>query len=156
MDTMGMDTMGMDTTAREGHSTVELVRTTIDVVETQIDELLKVTPQLNPNAVYTVWIGANDLLQNLQAASMGLITSADALHSRAYGIAVAKHGLFGDDSLGFAVTRPIQIYSGVANLTAADGVDDEGNLIIGHERLSLGTSTPETEMGFLSKPRVSL
>jgi subtilisin family serine protease len=82
----------------------------------------------------------------------GLITSADALHSRAYGIAVAKHGLFGDDSLGFAVTRPIQIYSGGANITAADGVDDNGNLIIGHEHLSLATSTPETdiELGYVT------
>ena len=82
----------------------------------------------------------------------GIISSADALHSRAYGIAVAKHGLFGDDSLGFAVTRPIQIYSGGANLTAADGVDDNGNLIIGHEHLSLATSTPETdiELGYVT------
>ena len=45
---------------------------------TQSDELLKATPNLNPNAVYTVWIGANDLLQNLQAAGMGSITSAQA------------------------------------------------------------------------------
>lgn len=45
---------------------------------TQIDELLKASPKLNPNAVYTVWIGANDLLQNLQEASAGAITSADA------------------------------------------------------------------------------
>ncbi len=82
----------------------------------------------------------------------GLITSADALHSRAYGIAVAKHGLFGNDSLGFAVTRPIQIYAGGANVTAADDVDDEGNLIIGHEHLSLATQTPETdiELGYVT------
>ncbi|HSZ75074.1 MAG TPA: S8 family peptidase [Rhizomicrobium sp.] len=82
----------------------------------------------------------------------GLITSADALHSRAYGIAVAKHGLFGNDSLGFAVTRPIQIYNGGANITAADGVDDSGNLIIGHEHLSLATQTPETdiELGYVT------
>ena len=45
---------------------------------TQIDELLRANPTLNPNAIYTVWIGANDLLQNLQAANMGLITPAEA------------------------------------------------------------------------------
>ena len=82
----------------------------------------------------------------------GIISSADALHSRAYGIAVAKHGLFGDDSLGFAVTRPIQIYSGAADITAADGVDANGNITIGHEHLSLATSTPETdiELGYVT------
>jgi outer membrane lipase/esterase len=42
----------------------------------QIDELLKATPNLNPNALYTVWIGANDVLVNTQAAGAGLITPA--------------------------------------------------------------------------------
>jgi outer membrane lipase/esterase len=42
----------------------------------QIDELLHATPMLNPNAVYSVWIGANDVLVNVQAAGAGLITPA--------------------------------------------------------------------------------
>ena len=38
----------------------------------------------------------------------GLATSfnPDAVHTRSYGIAIAKSGLFGDDALGFAVSRP--------------------------------------------------
>jgi len=39
----------------------------------QIDELLHATPALNPNAVYTVWIGANDILVNVQAAAAGVL-----------------------------------------------------------------------------------
>ena len=42
----------------------------------QIDELLHATPTLNPNAVYTVWIGANDIFVNVSAAGAGLITAA--------------------------------------------------------------------------------
>ncbi len=42
----------------------------------QIDELLHATPTLNPNAVYTVWIGANDILVNVSAAGSGLLTAA--------------------------------------------------------------------------------
>jgi outer membrane lipase/esterase len=42
----------------------------------QIDELLHATPALNPNAVYTVWIGANDIFVNVSAAGAGLITAA--------------------------------------------------------------------------------
>jgi hypothetical protein len=39
--------------------------------------------------------------------------SFDTLHSRAYGIAIAKNGLFGDDALGLAVSRPA--FAGVGN-----------------------------------------
>jgi outer membrane lipase/esterase len=42
----------------------------------QIDELLRATPTLNPDAVYTVWIGANDIFVNLAAAGAGFITAA--------------------------------------------------------------------------------
>jgi outer membrane lipase/esterase len=43
---------------------------------TQVDELLRATPRLDPNALYTVWIGANDGLQNFSAALAGQITLA--------------------------------------------------------------------------------
>jgi outer membrane lipase/esterase len=42
----------------------------------QIDELLHATPTLNPNAVYSVWIGANDIFVNVAAAGAGQITAA--------------------------------------------------------------------------------
>jgi len=47
-------------------------------VSTQISELLSAMPSLNPNALYSIWIGANDLQQNLQAVAAGQITSAQA------------------------------------------------------------------------------
>jgi subtilisin family serine protease len=77
-----------------------------------------------------------------------LITSATDLRSRSYGVAVAKHGLFGDnDSLGLALSRPIQVYSGSANLIAATG-DNNGALSYSHETLSLASRTPETDLEF--------
>lgn len=77
-----------------------------------------------------------------------LIRSAGNLHSRAYGIAVAKHGLFGDDSLGFAVTRPIQIYAGAVDL----GAVDRSALNSALDRISLATAKPETdiELGYVT------
>ena len=42
----------------------------------QIDELLHATPTLNPNAVYAVWIGANDIFVNVSAAGAGLISAS--------------------------------------------------------------------------------
>jgi hypothetical protein len=38
--------------------------------------------------------------------------SGDAVRSDAYGIGLAKKGLFGDDALGIALSRPLQIYTG--------------------------------------------
>jgi outer membrane lipase/esterase len=42
----------------------------------QIDELLQATPKLDPNTLYTVWIGANDIFVNVGAAAAGQITPA--------------------------------------------------------------------------------
>ena len=92
-------------------------------------------------------------LTQLDLKSSGLITGSDNLHSRAYGVAVAKHGLFADDdSLGMAVSRPVQIYSGGIDLAAANSIDDAGNLVLGHEHVSLASSTPETdfELGYVT------
>ena len=72
-------------------------------------------------------------ITQLDLKPSSLFSSATDLHSRAYGIAVAKHGLFGEDSLGFAVTRPIQIYSGSAEITAADGVDANNDLVLNRD-----------------------
>jgi outer membrane lipase/esterase len=40
----------------------------------QIDQLLQATPKLDPNTLYTVWIGANDIFANVAAAGAGQIT----------------------------------------------------------------------------------
>jgi len=92
-------------------------------------------------------------ITQLDLSSSSLMSNADTLHSRAYGVAVAKHGLFGDDdSLGLAISRPVQIYAGGVELTAATSIDDNGNLVASHERVSLASSTPETdfELGYVT------
>lgn len=72
-------------------------------------------------------------------------TSTDSLQSRAYGFAVAKHGLFGDDdSLGLAVSRPLQVYAGGAGL-AGDGFDTPANLGTGRQYAGL-TNSAETDL----------
>jgi hypothetical protein len=91
-------------------------------------------------------------ITQLDLRPSGLFSQATDLRSRSYGIAVAKHGLFGDDSLGFAVTRPIQIYSGTADITAANGVNANNDLMLNSERISLAGIKPETdiELGYVT------
>lgn len=96
----------------------------------------------------------NEGITQLSLKPNALVSAADTLHSRAYGFAVAKHGLFGeDDSLGLAVTRPLQIYAGGVTFSAADGVDSNtGDLKVGHQYVSLASGTPETdfELGYVT------
>lgn len=47
-----------------------------------------------------------------------LVGKSDSLRSEAYGIGLAKTGLFGDDALGIALSRPLQIYTGSNNFGA--------------------------------------
>jgi subtilisin family serine protease len=82
-----------------------------------------------------------------------LLSGADTLHSRSYGVAIAKKGLFGDDdSIGMAVSRPVQIYAGGVTITAADGIDANNNLTVASEHVSLASQTPETdfELGYVT------
>ncbi len=43
------------------------------------------------------------------------VGNPDSLRSQAYGIAIAKSGLFGADAFGVAVSQPLQVYAGTAN-----------------------------------------
>jgi subtilisin family serine protease len=81
----------------------------------------------------------------LQANS--LVDGADTLHSSSYGMGIAKFGVFEDaDSIGLAMTRPIHVTQGGVDLTAATGVDEDGNVTMGHEHVSLSSATPETDL----------
>ena len=80
-------------------------------------------------------------------------SSSDTLQSRAYGFTIAKHGLFGDDnSLGFAISRPLQVYAGGVDMSVADGFDAADNWKTGRGFKSFSSATPETdlELGYVT------
>jgi hypothetical protein len=76
----------------------------------------------------------------------GLGVASDSLHNRSYGIAVAKRGLFGNDAMGLAVTRPAG--SG-DDLALVSGIN--GSQFIQGDRL-LENRAPETdfELGYVT------
>lgn len=91
----------------------------------------------------------NEGITQLNLRPNGILSGTDTLHSRAYGMAVAKHGLFsGNDSLGLAVTRPLQIYAGGVDLATAAGVGSNRNLLIGRDHVLLSGGAPETDVEF--------
>ena len=85
-------------------------------------------------------------ISHLNGQSGGLLSSVSALRSRSYGLAVATRNVFGDDSLGFALTRPMHLYGGSGTLTVATDADSMGNLTIGHGLVNFAEATPETDL----------
>lgn len=69
----------------------------------------------------------------------------EAEHSRSYGVAVAKHGLFGDDSLGFAVSRPLNLGPNSIGLGTAP-VDPFDGFISANTHPILGGQSSETDL----------
>jgi len=84
----------------------------------------------------------------------GLAQRFSGIESQAFGVALAKRGVFGDeDSLGLAVSRPLHITSGTAVVTASTGVTDTREIVYTTEVLNLASPTPETdfELGYSAR-----
>ncbi len=75
--------------------------------------------------------------------------AADSLRTRSYGIAIAKNGLFGDDALGLAVSRPAFGADGSAFITMPSG---QGRPQFFSRSNLLEGATPETdiEVGYIT------
>jgi hypothetical protein len=68
----------------------------------------------------------NEGVTQLDLSQSGLVGGGDSVRSQAYGLSIAKHGLFGDDVLGIAVSRPVQLF-GNANFAALNAGAKSGS-----------------------------
>jgi hypothetical protein len=66
-------------------------------------------------------------------------------HSQTYGVAVAKHGLFGDDSFGIAVSRPLNLGANGIGLGTTP-VDPFDTFISANTHPILGAQSSETDL----------
>jgi len=80
----------------------------------------------------------------------GLGGSADEMRSRSYGFAVAKKGLFGNDAMGLAVSRPAPGTIGGSEFALVSGM--EGNPQLLQDNRLLQNQAPETdfELGYVT------
>jgi hypothetical protein len=103
------------------------------------------------------WIASASWSRGLTDATPvtgGLFQSFSGIESEAYGIALAKRGIFGEsDALGVAVSRPLHIVSGSAVITVSTGVTETREIIYSTETQSLASASPETdyELGYTAK-----
>jgi hypothetical protein len=82
----------------------------------------------------------------------GAALASEQLHNRSYGLAIAKHGLFGNDALGLAVTRPIDSGAGGIDLGGEATADPFDGFISSATRPILNGTTEQTdvELGYVT------
>jgi hypothetical protein len=69
-----------------------------------------------------------------------LIGNTDSVSLQAFGVALAKQGLFGADALGIAVSRPSQVYGGSLGAALANSQARESDVELGYVTSFLGGS----------------
>lgn len=94
----------------------------------------------------------NEAVTQLDLRPGGNALASVALHSRSYGLAIAKHGLFGDDSIGLAVSRPLELASSGIDLGVAAIADPFDGLMAEAARPILSGEAPQTdlELGYVT------
>ena len=89
----------------------------------------------------------NEGITQLDLRPAGNLLPADsAQHSRSYGVAIAKHGLFGDDALGLEVSRPSLSSLGGVDLGESAAVDPFDGFISSATRPIMSGNKPETDV----------
>jgi hypothetical protein len=84
----------------------------------------------------------------LDLRSAGFAAGAgNTVKARSYGITFAKEGLFGGDTIGLSLTRPLQVYEGDAGLLAGTGVG-QVNLAFDSARGLVTGTAPESDIEF--------
>jgi hypothetical protein len=94
----------------------------------------------------------NEAVTQLDLRPGGNALASVALHSRSYGLAIAKHGLFGDDAIGLAVSRPLELASSGIDLGAASIADPFDGLMAEATRPLLSGEAQQTdfELGYVT------
>jgi hypothetical protein len=85
-------------------------------------------------------------ITNLDLRASSLEPSTDTLHSSSYALAIAKHHVFGEDSIAVAVIRPIQTYSSDLGFLPTDSLDTGSDMIFGRAHDSLMGQAPDTDL----------
>ncbi len=71
-----------------------------------------------------------------------------SLRTRAYGITITKEGVFGGDTIGFSLSRPLQMYDGDPGLLGRIGLDGRTNNLGFGDGSGLLGGAPESDLEF--------
>jgi hypothetical protein len=87
---------------------------------------------------------------DVKSPAITITPSDDALHRPSYALAIAKHGVFGDDSLGLSVSQPLPTDQGTNTFATIDNAQT-APVFVGRDHL-LDNLKPETdiEVGYVT------
>jgi len=97
------------------------------------------------------WVTTVTYSQGVSQLDLRNTNILGSIDTHTYSVTVAKHGLFADnDSLGLAVSRPIQMFAGHLGVASVQGLGANANLP--DENISLLGKAPETdlELGYVT------
>lgn len=84
-------------------------------------QALGVSAQLAIGQGWVTTASFSEGLTQLDTARVDLSAVGTSLHEQSFSIGIAKHGVFGDDTLGLSYSRPAPSMAGFANLATASG-----------------------------------
>jgi hypothetical protein len=82
-------------------------------------------------------------------AAPALAADAGTARTRSYGITFAKQGVFGGDTIGLSLSRPLQVYEGDPGLLGGTGLTTE-NLGFAGSGLLGGAPESDIELGYVT------
>lgn len=119
----------------------------IAVVNAAETAALGISARVGFGAGWVTTVSYNQGLTQLNLRPSGFAPNPGTISSSAYGVTVAKQGLFGDDMLGLSLSRPLQLSDAASGFLA----DSNGNLLLGSDHSLLG-GAPESdiELGYVT------
>jgi hypothetical protein len=140
--------MGLGVFAAHGNQQSGILSGPLSMANRSSTTAMGVSAHVNFGSGWVTSFAYNEGVTQLDLRPNSLVSADPAHRSADYGLAIAKHGLFGDDSLGLTVTRPVR--SEAINLQLVPFGESSGDAL--ENRVSLLGPTPETdlELGYVT------
>lgn len=137
-------------TASRTNETGELLGATPLAIATASETAaLGVSARVGFGAGWVTTISYSEGVTQLDLSPTGIVASPETFKTRSYGITFAKEGLFGDDTLGLSLSRPLQAYDSDTSLLGRIALD--GGAGFGESRGLLGRAQEsDIEFGYVT------
>ena len=137
------------TASRTSESGELLGATPLAIATASETAALGVSARVGFGAGWVTTISYSEGVTQLDLRPTGVVASPETFKTRSYGITFAKEGLFGDDTLGLSLSRPLQAYDGDTGLLGRIALDGGGRF--GESRGLLGgAQESDIEFGYVT------
>jgi hypothetical protein len=140
-------TLGL-TASHAGESNSLLGNSPIAVANASETAALGISARVGFGSGWVTTVSYSEGITQFDLRASNFAPAPGTLRTRAYGITIAKEGVFGGDTVGFSLSRPLQMYDGDPGLLGRVGLDGKvTNLGFGDGSGLLG-GAPESDIEF--------